>query len=469
MPESYISQLLDSIIEKDKDDLIDSVQRLIRVRSVKGEPQPNAPFGEGPSQALEKALQIAKEQGFKTVNLDGYIGYAEYGTGDEYVAVLGHIDVVPEGDGWTYPPYEAEIVDGKIYGRGATDDKGPLMAALYGLKAVRDAKVPLSKKIRIIVGTDEETTNADIPYYLTREKAPVAGFTPDAFYPLVYAEKGIINLDLIKEIINVSSKIKIKRLKGGIAPNMVPDSAEAEIESQDINAIIDDVVKFAKKTQYDLKVEKLGESVVVKSKGVAAHGSTPEEGKNAIMQLLAFLGTLPTGSSDIAEAISFLNQAIGMETDGTSLGIALEDKPSGKLSMNLGMIDIKESRLITALNIRYPVTFNCEDVIGNLRQKIGSTGFKIENLRHQKPLYFPLDSPLVKILLDVFREKTGFEGKPLAIGGGTYAKEMPNILAFGPIFPGKPMVEHKPDEYIIIDDLILNCKIYASAIYQLAK
>jgi succinyl-diaminopimelate desuccinylase len=202
---------------------------------------------------------------------------------------------------------------------------------------------------------------------------------------------------------------------------------------------------------------------------VAAHGSIPEEGKNAIMQLLAFLGTFSMGSCDIADAISFLNQSIGLETDGTSLGLALEDKASGKLSLNLGMININENKLSTALNIRYPVTYHCEDVINILRQKIGSTGFRIENLRHQKPLYFPLDSPLVRVLLNVFKEKTGFEGKPLAIGGGTYAKEMPNIVAFGPIFPGKPMVEHKPDEYIIIDELVLNCKIYARAIYQLAK
>jgi succinyl-diaminopimelate desuccinylase len=250
---------------------------------------------------------------------------------------------------------------------------------------------------------------------------------------------------------------------------VVPDKAEAEMESQDTDAIIDSTIEFAKKTQYDLSTERLGDSILVKSIGVAAHGSTPEDGKNAIMQLMAFLGTLSMDSCDIAEAISFLNQAIGLETDGASLGLALEDEPSGKLSLNLGMIDIKENKLSTTLNIRYPVTYHCEDVVSNLRQKVGSTGFRIENLRHQKPLFFPLDSPLVRVLLNVFKEKTGFEGKPLAIGGGTYAKEMPNIVAFGPIFPGKPMVEHKPDEYIIIEELVLNCKIYASAIYQLAK
>jgi succinyl-diaminopimelate desuccinylase len=469
MPESSMNKVLDHMIEQDKDNLIDSVQRLVRIRSVKGDPQPKAPFGKGPSKALEKALEIANQMGFKTINLDGYIGYAEYGSGDEYVAVLGHVDVVPEGDGWTYPPYGANIINGKIYGRGATDDKGPLMAALYGLKAIRDAELPLSKRVRIIIGTNEETDNADIPYYLKKEKAPVAGFTPDAFYPLVYAEKGIINLDLIKDLIHKPLKIKIQRLNGGVASNMVPDRAEAEIESQDIDAIIENVIDFAQKNQYDLVAERLRDSIVVKSTGVAAHGSTPEEGKNAIMQLLSFLGTLSIGTCDIEDAISFLNQSIGLETDGMSLGLALEDKPSGKLSLNLGVIDIKENKLSTALNIRYPVTHNYEDVIWILRQKVGSTVFRIENLRHQKPLYFPLDSPLVSVLLNVFKEKTGFEGKPLAIGGGTYAKEMPNIVAFGPIFPGKPMVEHKPDEYIIIDELVLNCKIYARAIYQLAK
>lgn len=447
---------------------------MIQIRSVRGDPLPGAPFGEGPASALNKALEIAKDLKFKTVNMDGYLGYAEYGSGEDYIAVLGHVDVVPECDGGKYPPFAADIHDDKIFGRGATDDKGPLMAALFALKAVRDSGLIISKKVRIIFGTDEETDNMDISYYLSKEKPPKAGFTPDAFYPLVYAEKGIIDLDLLKNLKSKSSGIEIKKISGGLAPNMVPDFAAAEIAALDINAVIQACDEFARKTGYNIKAEEIntdksGRQVIIKSIGVAAHGSTPEEGKNAILQLLAFLETLPLGPSDIKDAISFINRSINMETDGRSLGLAMEDKPSGKLSVNLGAVKMSEEKLIFTIDLRYPVTFRLEDVLRPLEQKFAGSGFRVENIRSQKPLYFPLDSPLAKRLLNVFKELTGFESKPLATGGGTYAKEMPNILAFGPIFPGEPLVEHKPDEYIKISELILNCKIYAQAIYELAK
>ena len=198
-------------------------------------------------------------------------------------------------------------------------------------------------------------------------------------------------------------------------------------------------------------------------------GSTPEDGKNAIMQLLAFLGTLPLIPSDIGDVISSLNQTIDMETNGRSLGIALEDEPSGKLTLNTGLIKMTDEKITVTLNLRYPVTINKDIIIDALEQRTRNIGLEIENLKSLEPLYFPIDSALVKTLLSVFNEFTGYRGRPLAIGGGTYAKEMPNILAFGPIFPGRPMVEHKPNEYITIDDLLLNCKIYASAIYELAK
>lgn len=457
------------IVDQNKDELIESVREMIRVRSVRSVPEPGSPFGQGPAKALSKALEISKSLGFETVNMEGYIGFAEYGFGSDYVVVLCHVDVVPEGDGWNYPPFAAEIHDGKIFGRGATDDKGPAMAALYALDAVKKSGLSLSKKVRVIFGTDEETDNADISYYLKKEKAPEAGFTPDAFYPLVYAEKGIINLDLVKGMVLKSSLTKVKDIRGGTAINMVPDLAVAEIEVYDIDALIDSCYEFAKETGYNLNAVKKDKMVVIKSIGIAAHGSVPEEGKNAIMQLFAFLGTLHLGLPDIAETISFFNRTIGKETDGRSFGLSLEDKPSGKLSLNLGMVKMTDQKIICSLDIRYPVTFDIKDVMTTLNQRIDQSGFRLENLRHQKPLYLPIDSPLVHKLLCVFKEETGIDGAPLAIGGGTYAKEMPNILAFGPIFPGKPLVEHKPNEYIQIDELILNCKIMAHAIYELAK
>jgi succinyl-diaminopimelate desuccinylase len=462
-------QKLDSIIDKNKHRLVESVREMIRVRSVRGYPEPGSPFGQGPAKALSKALEIAKSLGFETVNMDGYIGYAEYGSGRDYIAILCHVDTVPEGDGWNYPPFCAPVHEGKIFGRGATDDKGPAIAALYALDAIKKSELTLSKRVRVIFGTDEETDNADIIYYLKKEKAPEAGFTPDALYPLVYAEKGIIDFDLVKDTVLELSSTKMNDIRGGTAINMVPDLAVAEIEAEDIEALIKECHEFAKKTGFDLNAMKKNKKAIIESIGIAAHGSVPEDGKNAIMQLFAFLGMLNLGSSAIEQAVFFLNSSIGMETNGKSLGLALEDKPSGKLSLNLGMVKMTRDKLTCSFDIRYPVTYDIEDVMLILNQRIAQSGFRLENLRHQKPLYLPIDSPLVNKLLSIFKEQTGYQGAPLAIGGGTYAKEMPNILAFGPIFPGKPIVEHKPNEYIQIDELILNCKIYAHAIYELAK
>lgn len=461
---------INKIIEELKDDLIDSTAELVKIKSIEGEAKEDKPYGEGVASALEKALEISKKLGFKTVNVDGYVGYAEYGEGDEYVGVLGHLDLVPEGDGWKYPPYAAEIHDGKMYGRGTTDDKGPIMAALYGLKAIKEAKLPLSKKVRILFGTNEETGSNEIEHYLTKEKPPVLGFTPDAEYPIIYAEKGITIFDVVKKLEIKSDKaIKLKYIKGGQASNMVPDYCEAGIECPDTDMIIRSVEYCANRNGIELTAEEKGALVVVKSFGLSAHGSTPEIGKNAIMQMFKFLAELPLGHCDELQFIRFFNNNVGNETDGKSFGVDLEDEPSGKLSFNAGTISMENNEIKMSLNLRYPVTYKAEDLMKKFNKKIEGTGIKIENFQDQKPLYFDDKHPLIKSLQKVYKEQTGKEPELLAIGGGTYAKEMPNIVAFGPLFPGEPDVIHKKDEYIELENLVLNAKIYGHAIYELAK
>ncbi|MGO5072426.1 dipeptidase PepV [Clostridium sporogenes] len=461
---------INKIIEELKDDLIDSTAELIKIKSIEGEAKEGKPYGEGVASALEKALEISEKLGFKTVNVDGYVGYAEYGEGDEYVGVLGHLDLVPEGDGWKYPPYAAEIHDGKMYGRGTTDDKGPIMAALYGLKAIKEAKLPLSKKVRILFGTNEETGSNEIEHYLAKEKPPVLGFTPDAEYPIIYAEKGITIFDVVKKLeIKNDKAIKLKYIKGGQASNMVPDYCEAGIECPDTDMIIRSVEYCANRNGIELTAEEKGGLVVVKSFGLSAHGSTPEIGKNAIMQMFKFLAELPLGHCDELQFIRFFNNNVGNETDGKSFGVDLEDEPSGKLSFNVGTISMENNEIKMALNLRYPVTYKAEDLMEKFNKKIEGTGIKIENFQDQKPLYFDDKHPLIKSLQKVYKEQTGKEPELLAIGGGTYAKEMPNIVAFGPLFPGEPDVIHKKDEYIELENLVLNAKIYGHAIYELAK
>lgn len=453
-----------------REQLIEAVQEVIRVKSVEENAKPGMPFGEGPANALETALEIARNLGFKIVNLDNYVGYAEYGTGDEYVAALGHLDVVPEGDGWKYPPYAAEIHEGKIYGRGTTDDKGPIMSALFALKAIVDAKLILSKKVRIIFGTNEESGSKELKYYLEREKPPIAGFTPDAEYPIINGEKGITIFDFVKDLkVKSQGDFIIKYIKGGQKANMVPDYCEAGIKTDFKSSLVESCEQFAERTNYNFKIEEKNDMVIVKSYGVSAHGSLPQLGKNAIMQLFAFLGELDLGSSDMGNLINFLNRYVGLEVNGESFGVGLSDNVSGELSFNLGVVDINEEEARLTLNLRYPVTKTYEDLMNPLNDRINGTGIRIENMQHQKPLYFPENHQLIKTLQKVYKEQTGDEPKLLSIGGGTYAKEMPNIVAFGPIFPGKPDLDHQANEYIEVEDLILNAKIYAHTIYELAK
>lgn len=462
---------LNDYVESSKDDLIKSVQRMVRIKSVLGDPKPNMPFGEGIAKALDEALKISSELGFKTKNVDGYVGYAEYGEGEELVGVLGHLDVVPEGSGWMYPPYGGEIHDGKIYGRGTTDDKGPIIAALYGLKAIKDANLKLSKRVRILFGTNEETGSNEIKYYLDHEEAPDTGFTPDANYPIIYAEKGITMFEAVKKFNKKSGDFDIAYIRGGERPNMVPDYCECKLEFKKdglMNDIITKLETFTKNNGYDITAQKDEDTLVIKSFGIGAHGSLPHLGKNAIMQLLLFLDSIYANDDEVKDFIRFFAEEIGMETNGKKLGIYLKDD-MGELTLNVGTINMDDNRVSVGFNIRYPVTFKYEQWINTFSDKLNKHEMVIENMTHQPPLYFPPDHPLIRTLSKVYEEQTGKKAELLAIGGGTYAKEMPNIVAFGPIFPGKPDLDHQTNEYIEIDDLILNAKIYANAIYSLAK
>lgn len=461
---------LNKLIDGMKEDIIKSTQEIIKIKSVESEPKPGMPFGEGVAKSLECALDTAKRLGLHTVNVDGYVGYAEYGQGDDYVLALGHLDIVPEGDGWIYPPYGAEIHDGKMYGHGTTDDKGPIMAILFGLKAIKDAKLPVSKRIRVLFGTNEETGSKELDHYLEKEKPPVAGFTPDADYPIINGEKGITIFNIVKDFNNVNKgENVIKYIKGGQVANMVPDYCEAGIISTNANAIVKSLGVFIKDNNYKLSAVVNTNMVIIKSIGEAAHGSTPELGTNAIMQLLAFLGTIDLGSNDASELVEFLNKNIGTETHGESFGVCLEDKNSGKLSFNVGVVNMDKNSATITLNLRYPVTNKLEDMMTPFNEKIKGTGLRVGKFVHQEPLYFPPDSPIIKTLQKVYTEQTGEEATLVSIGGGTYAKEMPNIVAFGPMFPGEPDTIHKQNEYITIDNLIKNAKIYAHALYELAK
>jgi len=461
---------LNEKIDQLKDQLIASVQELVKIKSVEGEAKEGMPYGEGPTKALECAIKISEKLGFKTKNVENRVAYAEFGEGEDYVGILGHLDIVPEGDGWIHPPYGAEIHDGKIYGRGTADDKGPIIAALYGLVAIKELNLTLSKRVRIIFGTNEESGSNEIKYYLAKEKPPVLGFTPDADFPIINGEKGLTTFDIVKNFGEVAEGVcNIKYIKGGNKANMVPDYCEAAIITGNMDELMETLEDYKTRRKCNMEAVKSGDMVIIKSYGKSAHGSTPELGLNAIMQLIAFVATLDLAADDKRDLIEYLDENIGMETNGESMNVGLYDEVSGNLSFNVGVIDFNEKKAVITLNLRYPVTKTYEDMIVPLEEKLKEIDLKIENMGHHKPLYYNEDHVLIKKLQQVYTEETGEEAKLISIGGGTYAKEMPNTVAFGPRFPGSPDVIHQPNEYIEIDKLILSAKIYAKAIYELAK
>lgn len=464
-----MNKQLDQKISSYKDELVKDVQELIRIKSVEGEPCEGKPFGEGPAEALDKALEISKRLGFKTGTVDGYAGYAEFGEGDDYVAILGHLDVVPEGDGWNYAPYGAEIHDGKLYGRGAVDDKGPIMAALYGAKAIMDLNLPITKRVRVIFGTNEETGSHDMEYYVKKEKAPVSGFTPDAEFPVIFAEKGITTFNLTKKCNGSLGDYEVEYIKGGIRPNMVPDYCEAEVKGNDLEKIKEKAENLAKKIGFKFECALDDAKIKIKCFGHGAHGSTPEKGKNAVMAMSQLLEDMSTEDTDLSKYLKFINKNIAFDTKGTGLGCNLSDEPSGDLSFNAGMLNFDGKNIILVNNLRYPVTFAIDDILNPVKKSVKDTGIEIEVVDNTKPLYYEKDNPMVAKLQNVFNEITGTSIDPVAIGGGTYAKEVKNIVAFGPVFEDDPDVMHQPNEFIDLDKLMLCAKIYGNAIYELAK
>ena len=454
---------LNAYVRKMEPALLACIQENLRIPSVKGPAEPGKPYGSAVRESLDHVLAAAEKLGFSTVNMDGQLGWCEYGEGEEMVAVLGHLDVVPAGDGWSFDPWGGEIRDGRIFGRGTMDDKGPSIAALFALAALRESGLPIRRRIRLIFGCNEESGSGDMKYYLAHGgEIPVMGFTPDGEYPVINGEKGIINVTYGRELDQIG-ELKLLSIHGGTAPNVVPASASAKLACPRELA-----ERIARLSAPKLRYTVTEQGLFVESEGVNAHGSTPELGENALGRLVLALDTLPL-EGQTAQAIHFLAQTLGMETDGASAGIALSDDVSGKLTLNWGTLDVENGKLLMKINYRYPVTKRCDDCAPILDEKFAAAGFTKEAQLHKEKLYVPEDSSLIRTLMKVYREQTGLEGKPKSIGGGTYAKSLPNIVAFGPIFPGDEIREHKPDEFLELSRLMQNAQIIAAAMYEMAK
>lgn len=455
---------LDELLESYREEMLETLRELVRIPSVDGEPLPGKPFGAQCARALDYALGKAASFGFDTLNDDYYAGHAAYGDGERTLGILAHLDVVPEGDDWTVPPYEAVVKNGFLYGRGATDNKNSCVSCLYALRAIREAGIPLRDRVLLIMGCNEEKGSADMAHYMTHVGMPDYGFSPDSGFPVCYAEKGIHRVQLKAGFDGDSPIVSIA---AGNAVNIVPNRCHATVKGCE---------KCAQRIR--ARAEKLGAPCTVTVRegglldvmveGVASHGAHPEGGRNAAVLMLQALSALELGGAQ--KTVDFLLDVLGPgKWDGSGLNICLSDEPSGALTVNLGILRADASGVTVQLDIRQPVTVSFDEVLGKIRALCEPCGVCAESISRSDPLYQPVDGELVSTLMKVYRDITGRDDAPFSMGGGTYARTMKNAVAFGPSLPDSRSAGcHGPDERLYIEELYTAARIYAHTIAALA-
>ena len=482
-------------LEENQEAMIAGLQKLIRCESVEQEAVTEKdgqfyPFGRGVQDALETTLKMAEDMGFVTKNVDNYGGHIDFpGTGKpilnekgeatgfekpKIMAVIGHLDVVPAGGEWDFDPFGGEVKDGRIYGRGTTDDKGPVVSCLFAMKALKDAGYQPVNTIRLILGLDEETHWKGMEYYFSKEERPDYGFTPDSDFPVVNGEKGLLIFDFARKFSKSRlNGLRLCSVKGGTAPNSVPDHCRAVVKSEDPAAyqeIKKQAEDYSRQTGYHVSCKGSGKSLEITTAGVSAHGAKPEEGLNAISVMMEFLGRLNFTSEDQKDFIGFYNAHIGFSLNGSGLHADLKDEASGSLVFNVGMIDLDPEAARLTINIRYPVSAAEEEVFAPMEEILNRYDIGIVKKDHRPPIFLDLDNPMVETLLEIYRKQSGdWQTEPLVIGGGTYARCTPGIIAYGAQFPGDADLMHQKNEALEISRLVLMTKIYAEAIYKLSQ
>ena len=438
------------LTEQVKEEFLSSLKLLISYPSVLNENENGTPFGQAIQDVLEKTLEICQGLGFKTyLDPKGYYGYAEIGQGKELLAVLCHLDVVPSGDeaDWKTPPFEAIVKDGYIFGRGVQDDKGPSMAALYAVKALLDSGVVFQKKVRFIFGTDEETLWRCMGRYNELEETATLGFAPDSSFPLTYAEKGLLQVKLH------GPGSDFLQLEAGEAFNVVPAKASYQ------GAFLEKVIAGLRAAGFDY--EETADEVTVL--GVPKHAKDAAQGINAIVRLAKVLQLLAPHP-----ALSFIADAVGEDATGSRLFGSILDEPSGSLSFNIAGLTITPERSEIRIDLRIPVLADKEDLVRGLSKKAADYQLTYEEFDYLAPLYVPKNSELVSTLMGIYQEKTGDNSPAMSSGGATFARTMPNCVAFGALFPGAEQTEHQANERAKLDDLYKAMDIYAETIRRLA-
>jgi len=461
-----MNETLNNYIDKIKDEIVRSTCEIINIPSI-FDGNDGTPFGIHTLEALNYMLDLGKSFGFKTKNIDNMCGYIEFGEGDKLLGIIAHLDVVPAENDWTYSPFNASIDNNNIYGRGTIDDKGPAIAALYAMKAVAD-NYTLDKRVRLILGLNEENNWKCIERYKETEELPDIAFSPDANFPCIYAEKTIESIYL-KQKYTKNPTIYIEDIStNNNAINVVPKycSVTLGFDSSKIVNIQDTIKNILDKYKYNINIEEIDNThIKLISLGTAAHAAHPELGNNALTKLLMVLYDLFNEYSIHLDILDYFVKYIGDDYTGKYLGIDFEDE-SGILTLNTAQFFLENNCLNIGFNLRIPVTVDYTSIEKEFK-KYCNNKLEVNVARIQEPLYYEKTNPLVQKLCNIFNDYNNSTLKPMAIGGGTYARAFNNCISFGPQMPNAKDMCHQTDEYISIDNLLFCAKVYAEAMLEL--
>ncbi len=460
---------IEQFIEDHKQEMMEDIFTLCRIDSQKMPYEEGKPYGKGPAEALAQALSIAERYGFAVTNYDNYVGTADFSDKEKQLDILAHLDVVPAGEGWEVTkPFEPVLKDGKLYGRGTADDKGPAVAALYGMRAVKELGIPLSKNVRLILGTDEECGSSDlVHYYGIEEEAPMS-FSPDATFPVTNVEKGGLAGHFTGSFEPSDKLPRLVSLEAGIKVNVVPGKAYGIVEGLE-RSVMDEVAKqVEEETGVRFDLETTESATKITAMGTGAHAAHPDDGNNALTGLLTYLTRLPLAPCGQVTVLHKLLELIPHgDVHGAGLGIAMEDEISGKLTLAFSLLKVTEDQLDGTFDSRCPLCSNEENVLKVVKERMASVGLDLENESMKKPHHVDGDSYFVKTLLKTYEEYTGRKGECQSMGGGTYVHNLKNGVAFGASMPETDNHMHGADECAVLEELVVSAKMFAQVIVEL--
>lgn len=449
--------------EQNRQAMLDCIDELVRIPSVRGEAEDGKPFGEMPFKALCRALDMASNFGFSVKNHDGYVGTVDMGEGEPELGILAHLDVVPAGDGWHTDPFKMTVDGDKILGRGVSDDKGPAVCALFAMKAVRDLNIPVTKNCRLILGTDEECGSGDLEHYFQTAKSAKYSFTPDANFPVTNGEKGRFAKSFYADVDLSAESRRILSFNAGTAANAVPSFAEAEVSGLDEAEIVN-AVKLAEHTDAEFIID----GSKIKCIGTSAHASLPENGNNPITALIEMLSNIHFGNETDRLISSLKTLFPHGKWNGEAFGVDMSDK-LGRLTLSLNIVNYDGKRLEGCFDSRTPMSAtsgNCAEVI---KTELEKHGFVIENTDMIAPHYVDENSDFVKTLLSAYEEYSGDKGECICMGGGTYVHNIESGVAFGAIGRDVQTNMHGADEFMPIADLLTAAEIFTQVIADVCK